>query len=203
MFYKYGIVSLRIINIFDGPFLFYSGSLVYPVWFLACQTVSGVGSHLWHWSQFELLIIRPLPQFLCHLHFSTSCKQAKLSVEGFISGLVAQSLHWKPCWLTMMVGSGSTSLIIWSHHWVHPHRFLGFFSALVFYSTPQPQNSTPLFQYCLFPSLHLIPPIPILTCLQENWFYFPFLRDHYVSHLSLTCYLAFLGLWIVAWLSFI
>lgn len=68
-----------------------SGGLPPVVW------VSGGPSHSW-----------PLPQVVSHLHPSTSCGQDRQWVEGFVVGLVSQSLHWKPCrfwdWITLSLG---------------------------------------------------------------------------------------------------
>ena len=35
-----------------------------------------------------------------HLYPSASCRQDKLCVEGFVAGLMSQSLHWKSYLIT-------------------------------------------------------------------------------------------------------
>jgi hypothetical protein len=71
---------------------------LWSIHFLAFQAESEVGSLLWHVSQDGPIIGWPLPQSLHHLFYpSRSWKQGKLQVQGFVTGLVSQSLHMKPC----------------------------------------------------------------------------------------------------------
>jgi hypothetical protein len=57
-------------------------------------TVSGVGSLSRHGSQTGLVIGWLSPQFLLHLYPYIPCRQDKLYVEDFVSGLVSLTLHW-------------------------------------------------------------------------------------------------------------
>ena len=49
----------------------------------------------WHGPQASLVVGWPSPKSLLHFHHYTSCRQDKLKVEGFVGGLVFQSLHWE------------------------------------------------------------------------------------------------------------
>lgn len=89
--------------------------------------------------------------FLCRLYSITSCRQDKLQVRVFVTGLVSQSLAQ----LQGLTCLGSIALISGSLNQGHPHRFLRVSIALRFYFIPEMlSDSNSLSQYTLHLSFH-------------------------------------------------
>lgn len=118
-------------------------------------------------------------------------------------------------WLQMMASSCSVSLVTMSPSKGHPYRILEITTAFDFHVlTPTPTKCSPIsgtslyilsFWYFSFHSfIHLLSSVIIHTSPSKlaNLFCFPFPKRSMHPSKSSLCCLAFLGLCIVAWLSF-
>ena len=120
---------------------------------------------------------------------------------GFVCGLVYLSLHWDPC-----LATGSGHLRVHIPHYSETKLYYHLFKVL-----GHPRDTLPCSSHHRLPLLlfiHLVPnPIPcplqtqfLLSIHLQYLFYFSF-RKRFSYLPQGPCYLASLGLWIVAWLS--
>lgn len=85
--------------------------------------------------QVESVIYRSLPEILYQHYISTSSRQDRLQVKGFLGGLVPQFYCWKPCLVTELIMTSSNFIfhISGRHHYRHSYKFQKFSSVLGFY----------------------------------------------------------------------